>query len=126
MSSGLPPLIAKALADTGYDLITPAEEGWFIGKTSGAQARVWVRPSPAGVLLALPEPGMASRIGLAAVNHPPPEGTVSLGMAGEAAHVYEALRLLHSLQTHPAGLLAVRLEERLAAVPETERTREVR
>ena len=39
MSSGLPALIAKALADTGYDLVTPAEEGWFIARTSGAQAR---------------------------------------------------------------------------------------
>src|SRR5690606_6143953 len=36
------------------------------------------------------------------------------------------LRLLHSLQTHPASGLSARVEARLAGIPETERTREVR
>lgn len=36
------------------------------------------------------------------------------------------MRVLHSLQTHPLTVLSSRLEARLAAVPATERTREVR
>ncbi len=34
--------------------------------------------------------------------------------------------MLHSLQTHPASALSARVEARLAGIPETERTREVR
>lgn len=122
----LPALVGKALADTGYDLVAKAEEGWFAAGVSGTSVNVLIRATPEGVLLALPEPGMAGRIGLAGVEEAAPAGMASIGSASDAALLYEALRLLHSLQSHPTAVLSARLEARLAAIPETERTREVR
>src|SRR5690606_12210956 len=55
-----------------------------------------------------------------------PPGWPDVGIAQGAMQLYEALRLLHSLQSHPVSALSARVESRLAAVPETERTREVR
>ncbi|WP_426701632.1 HNH endonuclease [Rhodanobacter sp. Col0626] len=126
MSKTLPVLIAKALADNGYDLVSVTDDGWFAAEVSGSPAKVLVWANEAGVMLALPEHGMATAIGLAPSDQTQPLGMASLGVARGAAQVYEALRVLHSLQTHPATVLSARLEARLAAVPATERTREVR
>ncbi|CAM5420705.1 HNH endonuclease [Rhodanobacter lindaniclasticus] len=126
MSRALPVLIAKALADNGYDLVSATDDGWFAAGISGSAAKVLIWADEAGVMLALPEPDMATRIGLALSAQVLPLGMSSMGVARGAAQVYEALRLLHSLQTHPATVLSSRLETRLAAMPATERTREVR
>lgn len=122
----LSPLVAKALADTGYDLLVPADHEWLEAAMSGFPGRVLVRAADELVLVAVAEPGMTQRIGLkpAAVVAPP--GWPDVGIAQGAMQLYEALRLLHSLQSHPVSALSARVESRLAAVPETERTREVR
>lgn len=122
----LSPLVAKALADTGYDLLAPADHGWLEAAISGRQGRVLVRAGDEVVLLAVAEPGMTQRIGLAPAAVSAPPGWPDVGIAQGPMQLYEALRLLHSLQSYPATALAARVESRLAAVPETERTREVR
>lgn len=122
----LPALVAKALADTGYDLISSADGDWFAAAISGSAGRVLVQAVDEGVLLAVADPTMAQRIGLASTEVAVPVGMADIGMARGAMQLYEALRVLHSLQTHPASTLSARVEARLAGIPETERTREVR
>ena len=122
----LPALVAKALADTGYDLISSADGDWFAAAISGSAGRVLVQAVDEGVLLAVADPTMAQRIGLASTEVAVPAGMADIGMARGAMQLYEALRVLHSLQTHPASTLSARVEARLAGIPETERTREVR
>lgn len=122
----LPALVAKALSDTGYDLLTPGSDGWFVAAISGSAARVLVQNSDDGVLLAVAEATMAQRIGLAPTAVPVPPAMAGIGIAHGAMQLYEALRVLHSLQTHPVSALSARVEARLAGIPETERTREVR
>lgn len=122
----LPALVAKALADTGYDLVSTAADGWFAAAVSGGAVRVLVQAADDGVLLAVAEPSIAQRIGLVPTDVAAPAGMVDVGLAPGAMELYEALRVLHSLQTHPASTLSARVEARLAAIPETERTREVR
>lgn len=122
----LPALVAKALADTGYDLLSPAGGRWIAATISGSVGRILVHAVDDGVLLAVAEPTMAQRIGLARTAVPVPEGMAEIGIARGAMQLYEALRLLHSLQTHPTTALSARVEARLANIPVTERTREVR
>lgn len=124
--SALPILVAKALADTGYDLIEEGEGGWFTARVSGSPVRMAVQPAATGAILAVPEPGLVQRIGLEAIVSVPPVGMISVGRANSPAELYQGLRLLHSLQSHPAAVLSATLERRLAAIPETERTLEVR
>ncbi len=119
-------LVAKALADCGYDLLSSAEDGWIAAAISGNTGRVLVRGADEGVLLAVPEPTMADRIGLEETAVRVPQGMADIGVAYDAIQLYEALRILHSLQTHPAFALSARVETRLAGIPATERTREVR
>lgn len=126
MNQVLPTLIAKALTDTGYDLLAPAGDGWTAAAISGAFGRVRVKASGGKALLALDEPGIISRIGLATDRADLPAGAVEVGVTHGARQLYEALQLLHTLQLHPASALLARVEERLARIPETERTREVR
>lgn len=126
MSVILPALVAKALADTGYDLLSSADDGWTVAVISGTAGRVLVRAADEGVLLAVAEPTMARRIGLASTTVPAPPDMADIGTAHDAQHLYEALRLLHSLQTHPSWALSERVEARLAKIPTTERTSEVR
>jgi putative restriction endonuclease len=123
---GLPVLEAKALADAGYDLVSAAPDGWLMASISGSSAQVMVKPSEGGMLLALPESGMVERVGLHTVEASIPTDMAGVGQVKGAIQLFESLRLLHSLQTHPAAVLSARLEARLAAIPETERTREVR
>lgn len=126
MNAGLTALLAKALADTGYDLLSPAGDGWISAAISGSPGHVLVRMANEGVLLAVAEPKMVQRIGLAPTVIPVPPGMADIGVAYGAIQVYEALRLLHALQAHPASALSAQVEARLAAIPETERTCEVR
>jgi hypothetical protein len=126
MTAGVPALVAKALVDTGYDLLLPADDGWVAAAISGSAGRILVQAADNGVLLALPESTMAHRIGLEPTAARVPQEMASVGIAHGAMQLYEALRLLHSLQTHPASGLSARVEARLAGIPETERTREVR
>lgn len=126
MSAAVPALVAKALADTGYDLLSSADGDWFAAAISGSAGRVLVKAVDEGVLLAVADPTMAQRIGLASTEVAVPVGMADIGMARDAMQLYEALRVLHSLQTHPASMLSARVEARLAGIPETERTREVR
>lgn len=77
-------------------------------------------------MLAIPEPRMAERIGLAPVEHVPPTAMGSIGQVQSAAQLYQSLHLLRSLLMHPAAALSAELEARLATIAETERTREVR
>lgn len=124
--SALPVLVTKALADTGYDLIEESTDGWFVARVSGSSVKLAVRPAATGAILAVPEPGLVQRIGLEAVACTPPAGMTSAGMASSPVQLYQGLRVLHSLQAYPAAALSAALEARLAAIPETERTREVR
>lgn len=119
-------LVVKALTDTGYDLLSSVRDGWMAAGISGGAGQVLVRDTDAGVLLAISEPTMAQQIGLASTELSPPEGMADIGIAHDAMQLYEALRVLHSLQTHQAAKLSARVEARLAGIPETERTREVR
>src|SRR5690606_34400174 len=77
-------------------------------------------------LLAVPEPDVMERIGLPPATHPLPTGMTSAGVAESPDRWYEALRLLHSPPVHPARTLSAEVEARLAAIPVTERTSEVR
>lgn len=122
----LPTLVVKALTDSGYDLLSPAEDGWFLAGISGTPIRVAVRVSEQGVLFAAPEPSAIARIGLMPVTQQLPRGMASAGLAADAPQLYDVLRVLHSLQTHPASVLSAKVETRLAAIPTTERTDEVR
>ena len=122
----LPALVEKALTDNGYDLISGPNGDWFVAGISGSLARVLIQVVEEGILLALPEADTAARIGLETPGQMPPLGMASLGLARGAAHIYEALHVLHSLLVHPVAGLSAKVEARLAAIPETERTREVR
>lgn len=125
MSVNLPPLVEKALADTGYDLINTADNGWVTARVSGDPAEVWVRIIPEGTVLAVPPPGVAERIGLLPIGHRP-SGMSSVGLAAQPHELFRALRLLRTLITRPVGKLSSEVEARLARIPATERTREVR
>ncbi|MGB1561771.1 MAG: HNH endonuclease [Sinimarinibacterium flocculans] len=122
----LPILVTKALADTGYDMIAEGNDGWFLARVSGSAVRLAVQPIATGTILAVPEPGLVQRIGLETIACTPPVGMTSAGLASSPVQLYQGLRMLHSLQTHPASVLSATLEARLAEIPETERTREVR
>lgn len=126
MSDALPVLVIKALADSGYDVVVAWANGWFEATISGTSARVGIKADGGGTLLAISEPAIAGRIGLQAVEDSPPEGMRDVGRIDGAIQLYEALRMVHSLQTHQKSLLSLRVETRLAAIPVTERTREVR
>lgn len=122
----LPALLDKALTDTGYDLVSVAADDWIEARVSGTNTRVCVKATSGRILLAVPEAATAHRIGLRPVDVVPPSGMAEIGQVDSAQPLYEALRMLHALQTHPAALQSARVEARLAAIPETERTREVR
>jgi hypothetical protein len=47
----LPTLVFKALADSGYDLLQPLEDGWFLAAVSGSPVRVAVSVMDADTLL---------------------------------------------------------------------------
>ena len=123
----LPPLITKAITDAGYDLLTPAGDGWVATAVSGRTGCIFlIRVYGDDVLLAWPEPDTAQRIGLAEALVPAPTGMTSVGIARSASQLYEALRLLQSLQVNSFSALTARVAARFAKLSETERTQEVR
>lgn len=121
-----PALVWKALTDNGYDLISAQRGGWFVAGISGSNASVLIQVVEVGILLALPGADTAARIGLETSGELPPVGMGSVGLAKGASQIFEALRVLHSLLRHPVAVLSYKVESRLAAIHETERTREVR
>lgn len=122
----LPTLISKALIDSGYDLLQEADDDWFMASISGSSTKVAVKSRGTDTLLAVSEHGVMERIGLKTAVLSLLPGMISAGIASNPAQLYKALHLLHSLQTHPATALSAEVEVRLAAIPVTERTREVR
>lgn len=124
--SSLPTLVEKSLTDAGYDVIGDLANGWIRASVSGDSASdVRVRVQPAGIAVAMREPGLAQRIGL--VNTPMEcPGMASAGLASTAEALHRALRLLRTLDSHPIPRLSAEVEARLARIPATERTREVR
>jgi hypothetical protein len=124
--SDLPPLVDKALVDAGYDVVKIASDGWICARISGVTAHeVRLRVIPGGTLLELQDAGVVDRIGLLPVDDPP-NGSANVGLANSPQGLLQALRSLKTLQTHPAGQLSDEVEARLARIPATERTREVR
>lgn len=120
--TSLPPLIEKALTDAGYDLLDGADDGWIFAHASGAaRSGVYVKMAAAGAMLRLPTLGLAERLGMAPLSTSPPSG-----LAVSAPVLFRALRALQTLDTYPAQTISARIEARLAAIPATERTREVR
>jgi hypothetical protein len=101
-------------------------DGWARARISGEVVEeVRLRVVPEGTLLALQGVGVAGRIGLLPVGNPP-TGAASVGLADSPQALLRALRLLKTLATHPVGQLSAEVEARLARIPATERTREVR
>lgn len=122
----LPPLVDKALVDAGFDLALPEQGGWVKMAVSGnREAVLWVRAVGDGTLLATLEPTAAERVGLEPLAGGP-AGSGSVGLARSAQDLYRALRLLKTLALRPAARLSAEVEARLAHIPVTERTREVR
>lgn len=123
--SALPPLVDKALADAGYDLVNVGGDGWARACISGDIAdEIRLRVIPEGTLLAVQGAGVADRIGLLPASELP-TSAVSIGLADSPQALLRALRLLKTLATHPPGRLSAEVEARLAQIPVTERTREV-
>lgn len=122
----LPTLVEKALMDAGYDLIDDVGEGWVRARISGgASSAVCVRTTAGGTVLAARERGVAERIGLVPTTDSCPE-MASCGIASTPRELHRALRLLRMLESRPVSKLSAELEARLARIPATERTREVR
>lgn len=122
----LPTLVEKALTDAGYDLIGDLGTPWARASISGDDtSNVRVRAQADGTAVAIREPGLAERIGLMPASIECP-GMASVGLAPTAEALHRALRLLRALRSHPILRLSAEIEERLARIPATERTREVR
>lgn len=118
----LAPLIEKALTDAGYDLLSRADNGWWRARTSGAaEAGVRIRPTADGTLIHIEGVVPIDRLGLEAAADLP-----STAIARSAQTLHHALRALHTLQSYPEPRLSAKVNARLAAIPVTERTREVR
>lgn len=124
--SAIPPLVDKALADAGYDLVEVLADGWVRARISGdASGELRLKVTPVGTLLTVQDESIVDRIGLTSVRDPS-IGAASVGVAESPQVLLRALRLLKTLTTHPADRLSVEVEQRLARIPVTERTREVR
>lgn len=118
----LAPLIEKALTDAGYDLVSEVGDGWWLARTSGVMdVGVRIRPSADGTLILIDDAPIIDRLGLKRV-----AGVPGATFAHSAQDLHRALRALHTLQSCPEPRLSAKVEARLAAIPVTERTREVR
>jgi|CXWL01.1.fsa_nt_gi hypothetical protein len=122
-----PILIEKALRDSGFDLIGAEQAGWMYARISGTDVRVAVKFGAGGIWLALPTRCTADRIGLLGVGSiAVPDGMAEVGRCSSADGLFSALHIAKSLQTHPSARLSARVEAKLARIPATERTAEVR
>ena len=127
MNAGrLPVLIEKAVHDAGLDLIEPLPDGAFFARVSGSNTCAWVRIEGGELWAALPIPD-GGRLGLMDVGaRPLPSGMSTIGYAASAQELYLALHAACVLQLNTPTQLSARVEGRLAAIAETERTAEVR
>lgn len=122
----LPTLIEKAVRDAGFDLISPATDSGYFASISGSTSRVWLSSDGIGAWVAL-QLDAAEKIGLKNVGmHPLPDGMRSIGWASSARELHDALHDARVLLANEPARLSERVERRLAAIPATERTREVR
>lgn len=122
-----PILVDKVLRDAGFDLVAAMPGDWMSGRTSGLPGRLAVRPQTPHIALALPAAGLATSMGLPiAQDVLPPEGFVEVASCASIEALLSALRVARSLLAHPATEMIERVETRLASVPVTERTAEVR
>src|SRR5574340_801335 len=116
-----PTLIEKALTDAGYDLVSEIGDGWWLARASGAVAPgVRIRPDVDGTLIHVDGAALIDRLGLESAS-----GTPNTALARSPQNLHRALRALHTLQTYPESQLSAKVAARLAAIPVTERTREV-
>lgn len=122
----LPTLTEKAVHDAGFDLISPGANSGYLASVSGSTNCVWFSPDGIGAWVAL-QLDAAEKIGLENVGtRPPPEGMQSIGWASSARELHDALHDARVLLANEPARLSDRVERRLAAIPATERTSEVR
>lgn len=118
----LAPLIEKALTDAGYDLVSKVGDGWWLARASGVMdIGVRIQPSVDGTLIHIEDGSIIDRLGLKRVADVP-----GATLARSAQDLHRSLCALHTLQAYPELRLSAKVEARLAAIPVTERTREVR
>lgn len=127
MNAGrLPVLIEKAVHDAGLDLIEPLPDGAFYTRVSGSDICAWIRADRSEIWAAFPIPD-GGRLGLTEVGaRPLPSGMSTIGCVASAHALYLALHAACVLQLNTPIQLSARVEARLAAIVETERTAEVR
>ncbi|MGB6114937.1 MAG: HNH endonuclease signature motif containing protein [Comamonas sp.] len=122
----LPILIEKAVRDAGMDLIESSAGGGFHARVSGSHACAWIRVDEGGIWVALPvaDGGRLGLMDIGARSLPP--GMSTIGRVASARSLYLTLHAACVLQLNTTTQLSARVEERLAAIAETERTAEVR
>lgn len=122
----LPILIEKAVRDAGLDLIESLADGGFYARVSGGHASAWIRIDEGDIWVAFPivdgGPLGLTDIGARSL----PQGMRTIGRAASARVLYQILHAACVLQLNTPFQLSARVEERLAAIAETERTAEVR
>ena len=122
----LPILIEKAVHDAGLDLIESLSDGAFFARVSGSRACAWIRIDEGDIWLALPVAD-GGRLGLMDIGaRSLPQGMSTIGRTASARSLYLTLHAACVLQLNTPIQLSARVEERLAAIAETERTAEVR
>lgn len=122
----LPILIEKAVHDAGLDLIESLSGGAFYARVSGSRACAWIRIDEGDIWVALPVAD-GGRLGLMDIGaRSLPQGMSTIGRTASARSLYLTLHAACVLQLNTPTQLSARVEERLAAIAETERTAEVR
>lgn len=122
----LPVLLEKAVHDAGLDLIEPLPDGAFLARISGTHVTAWIHPDVDGIWTALPIHN-GERLGLLDIGaRSMPPGMATIGRAASLTDLYAALHAACVLQLNTPAQLSERVEKRLAAIAETERTAEVR
>lgn len=121
----LPILIEKAVHDAGLDLIESLSGGAFYARVSGSRACAWIRLDEGDIWVALPVAD-GGRLGLMDIGaRSLPQGMSTIGRIASARSLYLTLHAACVLQLNTPAQLSARVEERLAAIAETERTAEV-
>jgi putative restriction endonuclease len=122
----LPILVEKAVHDAGLDLIESLPDGAFYVRVSGSHVCAWIRIYEGDIWVALPV-AEGDRLGLTEIGaRSLPQGMRTIGRAASERALYQILHAACVLQLNTPFQLSARVEERLAAIAETERTAEVR
>lgn len=122
----LPILIEKAVRDAGLDLIESSADGGFYARVSGGHVSAWIRIDEGDIWVAFPVAD-GDRLGLTDISaRSLPRGMRTIGRAASARALYQILHAACVLQLNTPFQLSAQVEERLAAIAETERTAEVR